>query len=111
MAITLNQVNAASAEAYTAINAVRARAGLPALTAGLSQSNFRDAVFQERRWELVMEGPNGYFDMQRNWVWAAAKVTANMALGKANSFKNSKYPKAQVTLVDKFRLYPIPQAA
>ena len=34
-----------------------------------------------------------------------------MALGKANAFKNSKYPKAQVSLVDKFKLMPIPQRA
>ncbi len=105
-----NAVAGPTAEAYTAVNAVRARAGLPAL-AGLTQTQMRDAIFQERRWELVMEGPNGYFDNQRNWDWARARIEANMALGKAGSFRVSKYPKAQVSLVDKFKLMPIPQRA
>lgn len=100
-----------TAEAYAAINQVRARAGLAPLAAGLSQSDFRNAVFQERRWELVMEGPNGYFDSQRNWDWARARVEANMALGKSTSFKTSKYPKAQTQITDKFKLMPIPQRA
>jgi hypothetical protein len=34
-----------------------------------------------------------------------------MALGQANNFRNSKYPKAAVALTDKFRLMPIPQRA
>jgi hypothetical protein len=34
-----------------------------------------------------------------------------MALGKAGNFRLSKYPKAQVTLDDKFKLMPIPQRA
>ena len=58
-----------------------------------------------------MEGPNGYFDSQRNWDWAKTRIEASMALGKANAFKNSKYPKAQTSLADKFRLMPIPQRA
>jgi hypothetical protein len=51
------------ANAYAAINAVRARAGLPAL-AGLSQSQFRDAVRQERSWELAFESKR-LFDLKR----------------------------------------------
>ena len=107
-----NEVNGGpTQEAYDAINAVRARSSVPALTPGLSHDLFRDSVFVERRWELVMEGPNGYFDSQRNWPWAKARVEANMALGAAGKFKLSKYPKAQVTLSDKFKLMPIPQRA
>ena len=56
-------------------------------------------------------GPHEYFDNQRNWAWAKARIEANMALGAANKFKNSKYPKAQVALDDKFKLMPIPQRA
>ena len=44
-----------TAEAYPFINQVRARAGLPPLAAGLSQANFRDAVFREERVELAFE--------------------------------------------------------
>jgi hypothetical protein len=106
-----NEISGPTATAYAPINRVRNRAGLANLTAGLSQSAFRDSVFHERRLELTMEGPNGYFDSQRNWTWAVARVTANMALGAATGFKTSKYPKAQVAITDKFKLMPIPQHA
>ncbi len=106
-----NEVSGPTAEAYAAINAVRTRANVPNLVAGLSKQAFKDSLFVERRKELVGEGPNAYFDSQRNWTWAKARVEANMALGKANNFRNSKYPKAQVTLDDKFKLMPIPQRA
>jgi starch-binding outer membrane protein, SusD/RagB family len=98
-----------TAEAYAAINAVRARAGIPALTPGLSHDLFRDSVFVERRWELALEGPNGYFDSQRNWAWAKARVEQSMA--HANS-KTSKFPKANNgPIPDKYKLMPIPQRA
>jgi hypothetical protein len=51
------------ANAFAAINAVRARAGLPPL-AGLSQAQFRDAVRQERSWELAFESKR-LFDLKR----------------------------------------------
>ena len=107
----INEISGPTAAAYAPINAVRTRAGLPALIAGLSKSAFKDSVFHERRLELTMEGPNGYFDSQRNWDWAKTRVMASMNLGKANSFKNSKYPKAYTDIVDKFKLMPIPQRA
>lgn len=107
----INEVSGPTPAAYAPVNAVRLRAGLPALVTGLSKAAFRDSVFHERRLELAMEGPNGYFDSQRNWDWAKTRIEASMALGKANAFKNSKYPKAQTTLADKFRLMPIPQRA
>jgi hypothetical protein len=106
-----NEVAGPTAEAYTAVNAVRTRAGVPNMTPGLSKQLFKDSVFVERRKELVGEGPHAYFDSQRNWDWAKARVEANMALGKAGNFRLSKYPKAQVTLDDKFKLMPIPQRA
>lgn len=107
----INELTGPTAPAYVAINAVRARAKIPNLVAGLSQGAFRDSVFHERRLELAMEGPNGYFDSQRNWAWATARVAANMALGAAKKFKTSEYPKAQFPITDKFRLMPIPQRA
>lgn len=98
-----------TAEAYAAVNAVRARAGIPAMTPGLSQSLFRDSVFNERRWELSLEGPNGYFDSQRNWTWAKARIEASMARAKSST---SKFPKANNgPIPDKYKLMPIPQRA
>lgn len=104
-------VGGPSTESLNAINAVRVRAGLDPLTNAFTKQAFKDAIFQERRWELAVEGPNAFFDSQRNWDWAKARVAANMALGRANSFRNSKFPKAEVSIVDKFKLMPIPQRA
>jgi hypothetical protein len=106
-----NEISGPTAAAYAPINRVRVRAGIANLTPGLSQSAFRDSVFHERRLELTMEGPNGFFDSQRNWAWAVGRVNAEMALGAATGFKTSKYPKAQVVIADKFKLMPIPQHA
>jgi starch-binding outer membrane protein, SusD/RagB family len=58
-----NEANGPTAAAYTAINRVRARAALPAL-AGLTQAQFRDAVRQERSWELAFESKR-LFDLKR----------------------------------------------
>ncbi len=107
----LNQLSGPTTPAYAGVNKVRVRAGLPNLVTGLSQAAFKDSVFAQRRLELAMEGPNGHFDSQRDWAWASGCVMANMALGAANKFKNSKYPKAQTTIDDHFRLLPIPQRA
>ncbi|HEX9483374.1 MAG TPA: RagB/SusD family nutrient uptake outer membrane protein [Gemmatimonadaceae bacterium] len=57
-----NEANGPAA-AYASINAVRTRAGLPAL-AGLTQAQFRDAVRQERSWELAFESKH-LFDLKR----------------------------------------------
>lgn len=55
----LNEQGAGNAVAYTAVNRLRSRAGLPALTS-LSQAEFRDAVLLERRLELAFEGHRWY---------------------------------------------------
>jgi hypothetical protein len=105
-----NEVNGSpGTEAYTAVNQIRARAGIPAMTPGLSHDLFRDSVFNERRWELSLEGPNGYFDSQRNWAWAKARIEASMAHAKSST---SKFPKANGgPIPDKYHLMPIPQRA
>ena len=95
-------------------------AGLPALqgkptigglVAGLTQEAFRDSVFAQRRLELALEGPNGFFDSQRNWTYHSRKVKSAMIRGQALQFKTSKYPKAETAITDKFKLMPIPQRA
>jgi len=53
----LNELNGGpTPEAYDAINAVRNRSELDDLPAGLSQQEFFDAIVQERRVELYLEG-------------------------------------------------------
>lgn len=51
-----NELNGPNAVAYDAINLVRSRVGLPNLEPGLSKTEFRDAVLNERALELVGEG-------------------------------------------------------
>ncbi|MBL0940012.1 MAG: RagB/SusD family nutrient uptake outer membrane protein [Gemmatimonadaceae bacterium] len=107
----INEISGPTGDAYAAMNLVRARAGIPNLVTGLSQAAFRDSVFLQRRLELAMEGPNGYFDSQRNWAWSKARIEANMAYARTISFRSSRFPKAQVALTDRFKLMPIPQRA
>lgn len=111
----INQISGPTAAAYAPINKVRERAGIPDLIAGLSQAAFNDSVFHERRLELTMEGPNGFFDTQRDWNYLTGRILADMQLGQATGFKTSKYPKANPfgtgPIPDKFRLMPIPQRA
>ena len=51
-------------KAYTWVNAVRARVGLPGLPEGLSQKEFRDAILLERELEFGFEEVR-WFDMVR----------------------------------------------
>ncbi|MEM8896128.1 MAG: RagB/SusD family nutrient uptake outer membrane protein, partial [Bacteroidota bacterium] len=53
-----------TAEGYAAVNRIRTRAGLPDLPSGLSISEFRTAVVQERAWELAFEGKR-FYDLRR----------------------------------------------
>ena len=59
--------------AYAAVNAVRKRAGLEDLPAGMSKEAFRDAVIAERGWEFA--GPEAaarWFDLLRTETLAKA---------------------------------------
>jgi hypothetical protein len=46
------------------VNQIRSRAGLDDLTPGLSDADFRDAVIEERSYELAFEGVR-LFDLRR----------------------------------------------
>jgi hypothetical protein len=59
----LNELGQTS-QASAPLNLVRARAGLPNINTGLSQSDFRTAVLHERRIELAFEGQR-WFDLIR----------------------------------------------
>ncbi|RPD41219.1 RagB/SusD family nutrient uptake outer membrane protein [Chitinophaga barathri] len=69
----LNEISGPTADAYTMINAIRARArnrdgvnpsAIPADLEGLSKESFRDAVLNERVLELGFEG-HRWFDLVR----------------------------------------------
>ena len=53
-----------TAGAYAGVNKVRNRAGLPDLAAVLSKAAMKDAILQERRVELALEGKR-YYDLKR----------------------------------------------
>jgi starch-binding outer membrane protein, SusD/RagB family len=59
-----NELNGPTPVAYNAINKVRARAGLNPLE-NLSQQQLREAIKQERSWELVGEGTHRKMDLLR----------------------------------------------
>ncbi len=89
----VNEQGGPTTAAYQAINQVRERAKLPDLTAGLSQNDFRDSVYRERRWEFVQEGQR-WFDLVRQGllVESVKKIAAKSAISEKNN------------------LFPIPQA-
>lgn len=66
-----------SADAYTALNAVRKRAGLADVT-NLSASNFTNVVVDERAWEFAGEWTR-WFDLQRLELVETANAPANKA--------------------------------
>ncbi|MHA7830253.1 MAG: RagB/SusD family nutrient uptake outer membrane protein [Flagellimonas sp.] len=54
-----------TSESYNAINLVRDRAGLPPLTPGLGQEQFRDSVVYEKAYEFAGEFGSRWFDIVR----------------------------------------------
>lgn len=92
-----NELNGPTAKAYKSLNKVRNRAGLPSLS-GLTKDQFREALYLDRRLELVFEY-HRWFDLIR-------QKDAN---GKSTFVANlQKVGKTNAT--DKHRLYPIPQS-
>ncbi|MFC7524411.1 RagB/SusD family nutrient uptake outer membrane protein [Parapedobacter sp. GCM10030251] len=60
----LNEADPGNPDVLTYLNAIRMRAGLPELAAGLSQAQLREEIRLERRIELCFEG-HRYFDVRR----------------------------------------------
>jgi hypothetical protein len=89
----LNELGSPTPEAYSAMNQVRARArnGAPATIlpdlAGLSQAQFRDAVLQERGWELSFEGHRRW-DLLRTGKY----IDAMKSIGINAEAKHLLYP-------------------
>jgi starch-binding outer membrane protein, SusD/RagB family len=96
-----NEANGPSAEAYEAINKIRKRAQLPDL-AGLSQQDFREAVWRERWYELSFENKT-WFDMAR------LRKAFNVSTGKFENYVGHKFSYGPV-LKERELLFPIPTA-
>lgn len=71
LAEAINEYEGPTTECYDAINAIRRRAGLPDLAAGLTQDQMRDKIKHERRIELAFE-THRFFDVRR---WKDAEKT------------------------------------
>ena len=99
-----NELNGPTEKAYASLNRVRARAGLDPLTPGLSQDDFRDSLYLDRRLELVNEFQR-WFDLIRE---TGAAHTGVGPEGRGTLLLNlQKVGKTNVA--ERHYLYPIPQ--
>ncbi|MBU2950937.1 RagB/SusD family nutrient uptake outer membrane protein [Tamlana agarivorans] len=102
-------------DAYNAINEIRNRAGLANLTPGLAQSDFRDAVLQERRVELNAEFKRKS-DLRRTNRLASATANINLdwspAQGAAGDYRRvgALYYANRYPYPDHEWIWPIPES-
>ena len=93
-----NEANGPTTKAYKSLNKVRNRAGLPDLTPGLTKDQFREAVYLDRRLELVFEYQRWFDLIRQKDASGSSTFVANLQkVGKTNA-------------KDFHRLYPIPQS-
>lgn len=90
-----NEVNGPTTAAYNAINQIRTRVKMPAVTPGLSKEAFRAEVLHERRIELAFEGQR-WFDL--------------ITLGIADKTINGIGELGRAFVPNKQELFPIPQS-
>lgn len=105
-----NENNGPNQNAYDAINAVRARAGMPNMTVGLSQDQFRERLRNERRVEFFME-EHRFWDVRR-WkiLDKTDKLVSGMEIIKTgNTLQYNRFvTETRNAWQDKFRIFPIP---
>ncbi|QNK63999.1 RagB/SusD family nutrient uptake outer membrane protein [Pedobacter sp. PAMC26386] len=94
-----NEVNGPAAKAYDAINLIRKRAKLPELS-GLSNSQFQEAVWRERWYELCFENVT-WFDMVR------LRKAFNVSTKGFDNYVGHKFSYGPV-LGERELLFPIP---
>ncbi len=74
VALTYAEAMGPTAKSYELVNTIRNRAGLEPLKEGLSKDAFREAVLEERSFELAFEG-NECYDLRR-WNRLHTHITA-----------------------------------
>ena len=85
-----NEATGPDQSVHDAVNEVRNRAGMPDLPAGLSQTEMRERIRNERRVELAYE-EHRYFDVRR---WMIAEVVENQ---QARGMSITKNPNGTLT--------------
>ncbi|UKT65936.1 RagB/SusD family nutrient uptake outer membrane protein [Pedobacter mucosus] len=108
----LNEASGPVIDVYTYINLVRNRAGMPNLPIGLTQSQMRDRIQNERRVELCFEG-HRFFDVRR-WKKGADflnKPVSGMQITKTGTtLTYTPFTVESRIFTDKNYFFPIPQA-
>jgi hypothetical protein len=107
----LNEAGGLLADVYPYVNQVRTRAGMPALPAGLTQSQMRDRIQNERRVELCFEG-HRFFDVRR-WKKGAEflnrPVTGIQITKVGTTLTYTPFTVESRIFAERNYLFPIPQ--
>ena len=110
----LNEYSPGHADIKTYVDKIRARSGvaMPPLPTGLSQSQMRDRIRNERRIELAFEGHRAW-DIRR-WMIGPETVGATLRgirieKGSADNFNYTPFNVETRAFEPKMYLYPIPQ--
>jgi hypothetical protein len=102
-----------SSDSYNAINLVRARAGEPNLTPGLSVAQFRDSVVYERAYEFAGENGIRWFDIVRLQLLPqiiSARDAGSFYNGHYWQFNENPIPAKYIADPSHAYLAPIPQS-
>jgi hypothetical protein len=105
----LGQLEGATAEAYASVDAVRVRAGLEKLadiSPGLSKEDFREAVYEERRKELVYEYQRWFDLARRGPEYYVAKLHASGKTMAAPRHVHFPTPQREIDINPKLEQHP-----
>ena len=106
----LNEYSPGNADIKIYYDAIRTRAGMPGLPAGLTQAQVRDLIRRERAVELAFEGKR-FFDLRR-WMDAdalGAPIRSVEITKSGDSFTYKPYQLETRAFAPQMYFYPIPQ--
>ena len=107
----LNEAQGPVADVYTHLNAIRTRAGMPALSAGLTKDQMRERIQRERQVELCFED-HRFFDVRR-WLKGETlfnrSVTGMRITKTGTTFTYDRFTVENRIFNQKMYLFPIPQ--
>lgn len=107
-----NEAHGPNTDVYAAVNAIRQRAGMPDLPAGLSKDEMRERIRRERRVELAFE-EHRFWDVRR-WdiLDKTDKLTTGMEWTKdGNTFTNRRIvADRRKSWTENHLVFPIPSS-